>query len=121
MKNFKFKLLLNNKVHELTIASTCIISAINTLFDSRYPEKSIKSISITEEKATAKVKEKWVALSPDGITIDFDVFTYPSEQAAYEAIDKWIPRFKTQGYYRDNRLRKIELKHLKAECTVKQV
>lgn len=59
-------------------------------------------------------------LSPDGITIEFDHFSYPSKEAAEKALAKWIKRYKFQGYY-SSKGQRIPLNKLKFHCQIKPV
>ena len=57
-------------------------------------------------------------LSPDGITIEFDKWTYPSMKKAKEAFNKWKKRYEVQGFYSANYGR-ISLSDLEQHCQFK--
>lgn len=59
-------------------------------------------------------------LSPDGITIEFDKWSYPSMKKAEEAFNKWIKRYEHQGYYSSG-FNRIPLNELKSHCTFKKL
>lgn len=61
-----------------------------------------------------------MVLSPDGITIDFHKFSYPSMKSAEEAFEQWKKRYERQGYYSSN-FRRIPLEELKSYCTFKSI
>ena len=61
---------------------------------------------------------KYQILSPDGITIEFDKWEYPSMKKAKESFDKWKKRYEIQGYYSSNNGR-IPLNELEHYCTFK--
>lgn len=63
---------------------------------------------------------KWMILSPDGFTIEFDRPTYPSLKKALVAFENWCKRFEIQGYYSSNNGR-IPLNELFDYCTIKKI
>jgi len=65
-------------------------------------------------------KEKWQVLSPDGITIEIEHHSYPSEKKAKAALKKWIKRYEKQGYY-SYRMQRIPLTKLADMCSIKQL
>lgn len=67
-----------------------------------------------------KKKEKIMVLSPDGITIEFDKWYYPSMERAKESFEKWKMRYEIQGYYSSNNGR-IPLNELENYCTFKTI
>ena len=66
-------------------------------------------------------RKKYQVLSPDGITIEFDKFSYPSRKKAIEAFEKWKKRYEYQGYYSSSRYGRIELEDLQDYCTLKEI
>ena len=60
-------------------------------------------------------------LSPDGITIEFDKWTYPSMKKAKEAFNNWKKRYEMQGYYSSNNYGRIPLGDLENYCQFKTV
>ena len=58
-------------------------------------------------------------LSPDGITIEFDKWTYPSMKKAKEAFNNWKKRYEMQGYYSSNDYGRIPLNDLENYCQYK--
>lgn len=63
-------------------------------------------------------RKKYQVLSPDGITIEFDKWTYPSMKKANEAFQKWKKRYEIQGYYSASYGR-ISLADLEQHCQFK--
>jgi hypothetical protein len=63
-------------------------------------------------------KERFIILSPDGFTIEFNKPYYRSFNEAYTAFIKWKERFQMQGYYSSNSGR-IPLDELMDACTIK--
>jgi hypothetical protein len=63
---------------------------------------------------------KYVVLSPDGFTIEFERSYYTSLKKACDALDKWMKRYEVQGYYSSNNGR-IPLKDLLDYCTIRRV
>lgn len=55
-------------------------------------------------------------LSPDGFSIDATE-TYPSIEAAQEALKQWKKRYTAQGYYSSNKGR-IPLDELQNHCKI---
>lgn len=60
-------------------------------------------------------------LSPDGITIEFDKWTYPSMKKAKEAFDNWKKRYEMQGYYSSADYGRIPLSDLENYCKFKKL
>lgn len=58
---------------------------------------------------------KYIVLSPDGITIEFDRPHYTSMEKAEQAFENWKKRYEFQGYYSTNGYR-IPLNDLKQHC-----
>ena len=66
-------------------------------------------------------RKKYQVLSPDGFTIEFDKFSYPSRKKAIEAFEKWKKRYEQQGYYSSTNYGRIELQDLQDYCTLKEI
>lgn len=66
-------------------------------------------------------KKKYQVLSPDGITIEFDKWTYPSKKQMMESFDKWKQGFTFQGYYSSNNYGRIPLDQLETYCTFRTI
>ena len=66
-------------------------------------------------------KKKYQVLSPDGITIEFDKWTYPSKKQMMESFDKWKQVFTFQGYYSSNNYGRIPLDKLETYCTFRTI
>jgi len=66
-------------------------------------------------------KKKYQVLSPDGITIEFDKWTYPSKKQMMESFDKWKQGFTFQGYYSSNNYGRIPLDKLETYCTFRTI
>ena len=58
-------------------------------------------------------------LSPDGFSITADEY-YKSEKEAQTALNKFVKRFETQGYY-SGRQRKYTLEELPSKCKIVKV
>jgi hypothetical protein len=63
---------------------------------------------------------KYVVLSPDGFTIEFEHPYYTSLKKALDAFDKWMKRYEVQGYYSSNKGR-IPLNELIDYCTIRRL
>jgi hypothetical protein len=63
---------------------------------------------------------KYIVLSPDGITIEFNHSYYTSKKKAIDAFNKWKERYQQQGYYSTNGMR-IPLDELENYCTFKKL
>jgi hypothetical protein len=60
---------------------------------------------------------KYDVLSPDGFSISFDeVWDTPDD--ASKALDKWVDRYKQQGYYSTSNRERIPLDELTTWCTI---
>ena len=66
-------------------------------------------------------RKKYQVLSPDGFTIEFDKFSYPSRKKAIEAFEKWKKRYEQQGYYSSTNYGRIDLQDLQDYCTLKEI
>lgn len=60
-------------------------------------------------------------LSPDGFTIEFEKWSYPSKKKAKEAFDKWKILYEIQGYYSSLRHGRISLEELESYCKFKTI
>jgi hypothetical protein len=60
-------------------------------------------------------------LSPDGFTIEFDKWSYPSKKKAKEAFNKWKIRYEMQGYYSSTNYGRIALEDLESYCQFKKI
>ena len=63
--------------------------------------------------------KKYQVLSPDGITIEFDHWSYTSKKKMMEAYDRWAKRYEAQGYYSSSSYGRIPLDELINYCTFK--
>jgi hypothetical protein len=61
-------------------------------------------------------KKKYQVLSPDGFTIEFGKWTYPSMKKARESFDIWKNNYMFQGYYSSVRYGRIPLSELENYC-----
>lgn len=66
-------------------------------------------------------RKKYQVLSPDGFTIEFDKFSYPSKKKAFEAFDKWKKRYEQQGYYSSTNYGRIPLEDLENYCSIREI
>lgn len=64
--------------------------------------------------------KKYQVLSPDGFTIEFDKWTYPTKKEMMKSFQKWKERYEVQGYYSSNNGR-IPLNELEEHCTFKTI
>ena len=67
------------------------------------------------KKSFIKKKKRYDILSPDGFGMFRDK-TYASKESAEKAFNKWIERFKPQGYYSTNHGFRIALTDLRDHC-----
>jgi hypothetical protein len=65
--------------------------------------------------------KKYQVLSPDGFTIEFDKWTYPSKKQMMESFNKWKQRYSVQGYYSSTNYGRISLDRLEDYCTFKTI
>jgi hypothetical protein len=63
--------------------------------------------------------KKYQVLSPDGITIEFDHWSYTSKKKMMEAYDRWAKRYEAQGYYSSSSYGRIPLDELQEYCQFK--
>jgi hypothetical protein len=64
-------------------------------------------------------KNKYIILSPDGITIH-PTDTYKSNEVL-DAFRSWKERYRSQGYYSSNRFGRIPLEELEDYCEVRRL
>jgi len=62
------------------------------------------------------MSKRYQVLSPDGFTIEFGVWAYPSKKKAKEAFEKWKERYALQGYYSSANYGRIPLSELERFC-----
>lgn len=67
-----------------------------------------------------RIMAKYQVLSPDGITIEFNKWAYPSMKKAKESFENWARRFERQGYYSSSN-GQIPLNELINHCTFKKI
>lgn len=65
--------------------------------------------------------KKYQVLSPDGLTIEFDKWSYRSRKKAKEAFENWKKRYEYQRYYSSSIYGRIELEDLQDYCTLKEI
>jgi hypothetical protein len=68
-----------------------------------------------------KTKKKFQVLSPDGITIEFDKWSYPSKKKMMESFDRWKKQYERQGYYSSTDYGRIPLDELENHCTFREI
>lgn len=66
-------------------------------------------------------QKKYIVLSPDGFTIEFDKEYYKGEKKAIEAFNNWAKRYESQGYYSSTSFGRIPLKDLQSYCTIQPI
>lgn len=64
-----------------------------------------------------KEPNQFEVLSPDGFTISL-TDTYETEEQAQQALTKWVKRYETQGYYKDNNWNKIPYNEIESYCKI---
>jgi hypothetical protein len=64
---------------------------------------------------------KYQCLSPDGFTIEFDKWTYPSKKQMMESFNKWKKRYEQQGYYSSNNYGRIPLDELEDYMSFRKI
>jgi len=62
-------------------------------------------------------KEEYKILSPDGFPIEREG-TYKSLAEVQEAIEKFVKRYESQGYYSTSNRERIPLNKIEENCTV---
>ncbi len=62
---------------------------------------------------------KFDVISPDGFSIEMNK-QYSSPQKAKDALQRWMRRYESQGYYSSNNGR-IPLNELESKCIIKPV
>lgn len=77
-------------------------------------------ISVGKNTDLIQPTPKWVALSPDGVTLSRDIAHYKTKALATAALAKWIKSYEHQGYYSYN-FKRIPLNELKYHCVIKQI
>lgn len=65
--------------------------------------------------------QKFEVLSPDGITIEFDILYYTSKEKAFEAFDNWKKIYEFQGYYSSVNYGRIPLEELEDYIYVREI
>lgn len=65
--------------------------------------------------------KKYQVISPDGFTIEFENPYYTSKKKAIEAFERWLERYRQQGYYSSSRFGVLELKDLEQYCDFKVI
>lgn len=63
-------------------------------------------------------KQKFQVLSPDGFTIDFCRPDYPSKFSAQKALQKWMQRYKYQGFYSSPTFGRIPFDEIPEYCEI---
>ncbi len=62
--------------------------------------------------------KKYVVLSPDNFTIEFQPAYYRSKKQCLKALDSFISRYSLQGYYSSVNYGRIPLNEIKQYCTI---
>jgi hypothetical protein len=65
--------------------------------------------------------ERFEVLSPDKVTIEFDIPYYTSKEKAFEAFDNWKKRYEFQGYYSSVDYGRIPLDELEDYIYVREI
>jgi len=66
-------------------------------------------------------QKRYQVLSPDGFTLEREVFSYPSKKKAMEAFKNWKENYKRQGYYSSVKYGRINIDDLHDYCSLKEV
>jgi len=65
-----------------------------------------------------KKQKRYQVLSPDGFTLEREVYSYPSKKKAIEAFNKWKENYRRQGYYSSVKYGRIHLDDLSDYCSL---
>jgi hypothetical protein len=68
-----------------------------------------------------EIMERFEVLSPDRVTIEFDIPYYTSKEKAFEAFDNWKKRYEFQGYYSSVDYGRIPLEELEDYIYVREI
>jgi hypothetical protein len=76
-----------------------------------------KLVYLCKNKTTMATVTKYDVLSPDGFSISFDEMWDTPDEAS-KALDKWVERYRGQGYYSTTNRERIPLDELTTWCTI---
>lgn len=88
---------------------------IQTLHERMRERTEEACLTVTEEEP----RGRYTVISPDGLPITTDVLA--TREDAYRALNAWVRRFASQGYYAAANGERIELKWLADRCTLELV
>ena len=63
---------------------------------------------------------KYIALSPDGFTLEWEPKEHDTKEAAQEEIKEWVKRYAHQGHYSSLHGR-IEYDKIESSCYIKEI
>ena len=64
---------------------------------------------------------KWLVLSPDGITLDYEPVLADTPEEAWKQAEEFAKRYEFQGYYADAYRRRIPIDQIPHECRIVEV
>jgi hypothetical protein len=64
---------------------------------------------------------KYQIISPDGFALERDKEFYKTKKEALESFERWIERYKTQGYYSSNNYGRIDFLDIHLYCEFKKI
>ena len=67
------------------------------------------------------MSKKYVAISPDGFTLEFEPIDHDSIERANAEILQWKERYKAQGHYTNNRREEIPYDKIQYHCDIQVV
>lgn len=82
---------------------------------------SIFRLTIYNTINNLEIMERFEVLSPDRVTIEFDIPYYTSKEKAFEAFDNWKKRYEFQGYYSSVDYGRIPLEELEDYIYVREI
>ena len=82
---------------------------------------SIFRLTIYNTINNLEIMERFEVLSPDKVTIEFDIPYYTSKEKAFEAFDNWKKRYEFQGYYSSVDYGRIPLDELEDYIYVREI
>jgi len=62
-------------------------------------------------------KQKFIVMSPDGFPIERDV-AYKNLAEVQEAIERFVDRYRTQGYYSTTVRRRLPIDEIEENCRI---
>lgn len=63
-------------------------------------------------------RKNYIVLSPDGFTIEFHPHEYTSKKQSLMALDRFVSRYVSQGYYSSVNYGRIAIDEIKHYCQI---